>query len=362
VALETAPPSDLRAGFPRRIEKEKSTMADGQFLVDSFGRRIDNLRISLTDRCNFRCVYCTPPDGFPLMQKARFLTLEQIVRFVRVVGSVGVTRFRLTGGEPLLRPDIIDVVQTLKRVDTVRELSITTNGSRLVDLAVPLRKAGLDRLNVSLDSVDPGRFQSVTLSPQYDRVRDGIEASLEVGFPVKLNMVVLKGLPEREIVEFVRLAVDRDMEVRFLEFMPLCGEGWEAELVYPIAGVRDVVRRQFELEPRPRGDRTAETFTIAGGRGRVGFIASLSEPFCDTCSRMRLTADGNVRPCLFSDYEVPVGRLLANGATDEAVLEAVRTAVANKPRGNQFVDEPFSEDGTGERRIAGGPFIRTVGG
>lgn len=337
-------------------------MADGQFLVDSFGRRIDNLRISLTDRCNFRCVYCTPPDGFPLMQKTRFLTLDQIVRFVRIVGAVGVTRCRLTGGEPLLRPDIADIVRTLKRVDTLRELSITTNGSRLADLAVTLRDAGLDRLNISLDSIDPGRFRSVTLSTQYDRVRHGIESALAAGFPVKLNMVVLKGISESEIVEFVRLAVDGDMEVRFLEFMPLCGDGWEADLVYPIAGVRDIVRRHFELEPRRRGDRTAETFSIAGGRGRVGFIASLSEPFCDTCSRIRLTADGNVRPCLFSDYEVPVGRLLANGASDDAVLEAVRTAVANKPRGNQFVDEPFGMDEEGTRRFAAGPHIRTVGG
>jgi molybdenum cofactor biosynthesis protein A len=337
-------------------------MADRQPLVDSFGRRIDNLRISLTDRCNFRCVYCMPPEGLPMLNKSRFLTTEQIVRFVRIVGGVGVSRYRLTGGEPLLRTDICDVVRALKGVPTVAELSVTTNGSRLAELAAPLREAGLDRVNVSLDSVDKRRFQTVTLSAQYDRVRRGIQAALDVGFPVKLNMVILKGLPDEEILEFVQLAVDNDIEVRFLEFMPLCGEGWEADLVYPISRVRDIVRAHFPLEPQYRGNRTAETYEISEGPGKVGFIASLSEPFCETCSRMRLTADGRIRPCLFSDYEVSIGELLANGAGDDEVLAAIRTAVANKPKGNQFVDNPFGaeeEDGT---RVSGGPFIRTVGG
>jgi cyclic pyranopterin phosphate synthase len=290
------------------------------------------------------------------------LTLDQIVRFVRIVGRVGVTRLRLTGGEPLLRADIVDVVEALKSIDSVEDLSITTNGSRLAELSAPLRRAGLDRLNVSLDSVDQRRFQAVTLSKQYKRVRAGIEEALKTGFPVKLNMVVLNGLQEREIVEFVRLAVGHDIEVRFLEFMPLCGDGWEDGLFYPISGVREIVRRHFDLEPRPRGDRTAETFAVAGGRGRVGFIASLSEPFCQKCSRMRLTADGKIRPCLFSEYEVPVGHLLANGGSDEAVIDAVRTAVLNKPKGNPFVDEPYREDAAGQRQVTSGPFIRIVGG
>jgi cyclic pyranopterin phosphate synthase len=337
-------------------------MADSQFLVDAFGRRINNLRLSLTDRCNFRCVYCMPPDGVPLLPKSRFLTLGQIVRFVRIVGSAGVTRYRLTGGEPLLRPDIVEIVSTLKAVSVVEELSITTNGSRLAAVAGDLKRAGLDRLNISLDSVNRDRFRSVTLTEQYDRVRDGIETALETGFPLKLNMVVLNGVQPTEILEFVQLAVDHDIDVRFLEFMPLCGEAWEAEMVYPIAGVREIVRRHFDIEPQARGDRTAQTFRIAGGRGRVGFIASLSEPFCDNCSRMRLTADGNIRPCLFSDYEVPVAHLLRDDVSDRRIMDAVRIAVANKPRGNEFVEKPFSSGEDESRRVAGGPFIRTVGG
>jgi cyclic pyranopterin phosphate synthase len=336
-------------------------MAELSPLVDSYGRRIDNMRISLTDRCNFKCVYCTPADGFPLLPKSRYLGLDHIVRLVRIVGATGVSRYRLTGGEPLLRPDIPEIVRTLKDVETVRELSITTNGSRLAALAGPLREAGLDRINVSLDSVDKRRFEEITLSRQYEKVRDGIHAALDAGFPVKLNMVVLKGLPDAEIVSFVELALAHDIEVRFLEFMPLCGEGWEANLVYPIADVRDVVRRQFELTERgPRGDKTAQIFSIAGGCGSVGFIASLSEPFCDSCTRMRLTADGNIRPCLFSEYEYPVGPLVQNGASDDEILAAVRTAVANKPRGNQFVEKPFSADA--DDSVSNGPYIRTVGG
>ncbi len=337
-------------------------MPERQSLVDSFGRRIENLRISLTDRCNFRCVYCMPPEGLPMLEKSGFLSLDEIVRFVGIVGRLGVNRYRLTGGEPLLRRDIVDVVRAIKAVPGVEELSVTTNGSRLSELASPLREAGLDRINVSLDSVDQRRFETVTLTSQYQKVRDGIRAAFEAGFPVKLNMVVLKGIRREEILDFVRLAVDHDIEVRFLEFMPLCGEGWEAKLVYPISDVRDTVRERFELHPQHRGDKTAETWRIGNGPGRVGFIASLSEPFCDSCSRMRLTADGKIRPCLFSDYEMPVGDLLRNGAGDEEVIAAIRTAVANKPRGNQFVEKPFAGTEEDGRRVANGPYIRTVGG
>jgi cyclic pyranopterin phosphate synthase len=308
-------------------------------------------------------VYCTPADGFPLTPRSEFLSLEEIARLVRLVGRLGVGRIRLTGGEPLLRRDIVDIVRTLKKIDTVQELSITTNASRLSEVARPLRDAGLDRLNISFDALDRNRFRDIARRPEveYDRVRRGVESALEAGFPVKLNMVVLRGLTEPEIFRFVSKAIGNDLEVRFLEFMPLCGDGWEAGLVYPIGEIREIVGQKFDLEPIPRGDRTAESYTIRGGRGRVGFIASLSEPFCENCSRMRLTADGKIRPCLFSDYEHPVGHLLKNGARDEEVLAAVRHAVANKPAGNQFLEKPFEKDDT-SRDVTIGPFIRTVGG
>ncbi len=331
-----------------------------QPLIDSYGRAVRTLRISLTEQCNFRCVYCMPPEGLPTLPRSHYLTTEEIVRFVRIVGELGVTRIRLTGGEPLLRADVVEIVGALKQVATVHDLSMTTNGSLLARLAESLRRAGLDRLNVSLDSLDADRFAEISRSPQYEKVRDGIEAALRVGFPLKLNVVVMKGMPDHEILAFVAMAVHHDIDVRFLEFMPLCGSGWEADRVYPIAGVRDIVRERFELTELERGDRPAQSFAIRGGRGRVGFIASLSEPFCGDCSRMRRTADGKIRPCLFSNDEFPVGHLLKTGAPSPEVVDAIRDAVWKKPWGSEFADNPFQ--GNGHVQATAHPFIRNIGG
>lgn len=331
-------------------------------LTDSFGRRIASVRVSLTDRCNFRCVYCTPADGFAVAPSSEYLTKDEVVRLVRLLASRGVTRVRLTGGEPLLRRDIVEIVRAVRAVDTIDDLSITTNASRLEGFAEPLRAAGLDRVNVSLDSLDPVRFNQVVRAEQYERVRAGIDASLRAGFPTKVNVVVLRGISDEEVFGFVRMAVDNDIEVRFLEFMPLCGDGWEASQVYPIGEVRDLVRRRYDLDELPRGDGTAQVFAVAGGRGRVGFIGSLSEPFCESCSRIRISADGKIRPCLFSDYEVELKSLMRSGAGDDELTGAIVTAVANKPAGNQFIDVPFDEQDSSRRRIETGPFIRSVGG
>jgi cyclic pyranopterin phosphate synthase len=331
-------------------------------LTDSYGRRITSVRISLTDRCNFRCVYCTPADGFAVAPSSEYLTKDEVARLTRLLSARGVTRVRLTGGEPLLRRDIVEVVHAVRCVDGLEDLSITTNASRLDEFAEPLRDAGLDRVNVSLDSLDATRFNEVVRSRQYDRVRAGIDASLRVGFPTKVNVVVLRGITDEEILGFVIMAMDLDIEVRFLEFMPLCGDGWEATQVYPIGEVRALVRRNHDLDELPRGDKTAQVFDVAGGRGRVGFIGSLSEPFCESCSRMRISADGKIRPCLFSDYEVELKKLMRAGAGDGELMAAIETAVANKPAGNQFLDEPFTEHPAGGHTVGIGPFIRSVGG
>jgi cyclic pyranopterin phosphate synthase len=302
-----------------------------------------------------------PPEGLPHIDKTTYLSRQNIARFVRVAAGMGVERYRLTGGEPLLRPDVVDIVSALRHIDGVEELSMTTNGSLLARLAAPLRRAGLDRLNISLDSLDPARFESVTLVTQFERVREGITAALAEGFGVKINVVIMRGLPDSELLAFVQLAGEHDIDVRFLEFMPLCGTGWRPDLVYPIAAVRDFIREHAVLTPLVRADHPAETFTIEGGRGRVGFIASLSEPFCSSCSRMRLTADGRIRPCLFSDYEVRVDEILRTG--DDASLERViRDAVWNKPQGSEFDSEPFVEGESTARKTGGAPLIRSLGG
>jgi len=331
-------------------------------LVDGHGRRVHTLRISLTDRCNFRCVYCTPAGGFAVQPRAHELSAGEVARLARVTAAMGVTRYRLTGGEPLVRRDIVDVVRALRPIAGVREISITTNGSALAPLARPLRDAGLDRINVSLDSLDPARFDAVTRTRAYDRVRAGVAAALEAGFPVKLNVVVMRGMTEDEIVRFVELAHGGALEVRFLEFMPLCGSDWSGARVLPIADVRRAVRRRFRLEALPRDGHPAEIFAVDGGPGRVGFIAPLSEPFCNDCSRIRVSAAGDLRPCLFSTEGAPLGPILRNGAGDAALAAAIREAVRRKPRGSRYADAPFGAGDVDARADDGGPMIRSVGG
>lgn len=311
-------------------------------LIDSFGRKITYLRVSLTDACNFKCVYCVPPSGFSSMGNSSCLSRAEVVRFVRLAGTVGIQRVRLTGGEPLLRHDIVDIVRDIKKETSIQDVSITTNGSRLLPLLKPLKRAGLDRINVSLDSLDPARFKQVTLSNAYPQVMEAIHQALEMGFPMKLNMVALSGLTTEDIFKFVQLASDYPLEVRFLEFMPLCGSGWKAELVYPIANIRAIIHDRFELEEeKNRQDQVAQTFRLVGGKGTVGFIGSLTESFCNDCSRIRITADGKIRPCLFSDAEVAVGDLLRSQTSDEEILKALQEAVRIKPAGNQFREKPF---------------------
>jgi cyclic pyranopterin phosphate synthase len=311
-------------------------------------------------------VYCLPPEGLPsAIVPSHYLTRQELTRFVRLAGALGIGRIRLTGGEPLLRDDLVDIVESLKKIPTVRDLSLTTNGSRLEPLLAALKKAGLDRLTVSLDSLDPRRFEEVTLSKNYLEVIQAIFSALKMGFPVKLNMVVLKGVSAEEIVRYVRMAVDYPFEVRFLEFMPLCGTGWRPEWVWPIAKVRSVVREHFELleDDKPRGDGTAQVFRIKDGKGKVGFIASLTESFCGQCSRLRLSADGKIKPCLFSDLEIPIKELLRSQAPDEEIFEAIRQAVRIKPKGNYFYEQPFEAEKMKDGfQTTGSSMIRMIGG
>jgi cyclic pyranopterin phosphate synthase len=327
-------------------------------LLDSYGREIRSLRISLTELCNFRCVYCTTPS-IPILPSSHYLTRPEVTRFVRIALSLGIEKVRLTGGEPLLREDLVDIVHSLKEVG-VPDLSITTNGSRLAPMLDGLKKAGLDRINISLDSISAERFREITLVDAFREVMKVVFLALEAGFPVKLNMVALKGLTSAEILEFVGLAKKWPLDVRFLEFMPLCGESWAPNLVVPIAEIRSIVQEHFDLEELPRWDAPAQTFRLVSGKGKVGFIGSLTESFCNQCSRIRLTADGNIRPCLFSEVQVPVKKLLREGAPDEAIEAAFWEAARIKPAGNVFREKPFDPSEI-EMRGAG-PAIRKIGG
>ena len=304
------------------------------FLEDSFGRHIDYLRISVTDRCNFRCVYCMPPGGIPFLPRSNILTFEEITRVARIFLQMGGKKLRITGGEPLLRKNIVALVENLSRLEGLKSLGLTTNGFYLKTWAASLKKAGLKQVNISLDSLSPSRFSSLTDCSQFEKVWEGIEEALSIGLQTKINVVALKGLSEKEILTFGRMALNLPVEIRFIEFMPLCGTGWHPEWVLKIKEVRDILKKNFELSPLLRGTEVAETFQMKEGKGRICFIASMTEPFCENCSRLRLTSDGKLRPCLFSNEEINLKPWLQEESSDAFIIAKIKEAVRKKPEGH----------------------------
>ena len=324
-------------------------------LVDSFGRAIRSLRVSVTDRCNFRCTYCMPPEGIELLPRAHFLTYAEMAHLVRILCSLGIEKVRLTGGEPLLRKDLSELIRLLLPLPGLKDLSLTTNGFHLEEAAPELWAAGLRRINVSLDSLDADRFHQVTRVDAFGRVWRGVEAALAQGFRVKLNAVALKDTPEKDLVAFAGLAKERGLETRFIEFMPLCGHGWAPEKVLPIAEVRAAVARAFELKADeiPRGSSVAETYRVDGG-GRVGFIGSLTEPFCEHCDRVRLGVDGRLQLCLFREEMLELRPFVKDKAPDQEIVDYLVNGVKLKRAGHGFQwDDP---------RNVSRPNIRTIGG
>lgn len=301
-------------------------------LIDSFGRIIDYLRISLTDRCNFRCVYCYPPSGQTSVPAFQLLQTDAFVRLARIGASLGVRKIKLTGGEPLLYRDIVPLARRLASLPAVEDLSITTNGNRLGRLAAPLHRAGIRRINLSLDSLRPDRFAQITRGGKLEATLRALEIARGLGYQVKVNTVVLQGWNADELGDFARFAAERDVEVRFIEFMPLCGRAWTPGLFLSARAMRDRLSRDCTLRPiEPSG--VATRFVTDQG-ARIGFIPTMSEPFCDGCRRLRLTAWGTLRPCLFSTHGVDLAPLLAAGADDDKLRAAFVRAVEAKPERN----------------------------
>ncbi len=328
---------------------------NGSALIDSESRKITYLRLSVTDQCQFRCVYCMPPEGIKPLPSKDYMTVDEMERFVRAAAAMGVWRVRLTGGEPLIRKDIVELVDRLGKVPGVEDISLTTNGERLPELVDDLKAAGLKRLNISLDSLDPVRFEKVTLSKSFDKVWDGIQKSLSAGLKVKLNAVVMNGMSEEEIDGFARLAFEQPVEVRFIEFMPLCGTGWKPELCLPIDVVRSRIAKNYRLLPLKRGSEVAEAYELVGGAGRIGFIASMTEPFCSTCSRIRLSATGKIQLCLFSPLTYNILPALRDGASHEELQEQIRRAVWKKPASHPWVNgSTMTQENTAMIRSIGG--------
>ncbi len=308
-------------------------------LLDSFGRVHNNLRISVTDRCNIRCVYCMPENPV-FLPRGQILSFEEIGRFVRVVVPLGINKIRLTGGEPLVRRDLPVLVEKLASIPGIQDIGLTTNGILLADHARPLWNARLRRINVSLDTMDPDRFQQLTRRTGFEQVIAGILAAKAAGFdPVKINAVAMKGCTEEDIVPLARFARERALEMRFIEYMPLDGGAWEREKVLFAAEILDRLRQEIgPLEPAPDQDPRAPAvdYVYADGGGRVGLIASVSRPFCMSCNRIRLTSDGKLRNCLFALDETDIRALLRGGASDAEIAAAVRQSVAAKWEGHEI--------------------------
>jgi GTP 3',8-cyclase len=304
-------------------------------LVDSYGRVIEDLRISITDRCNFRCVYCMPEEGMQWLKRETILSVDEIERLARVAVDLGIREIRLTGGEPTLRPELPELVRRLARLDRLTSLSLTTNGFLLDRLAGPLAEAGLTRINVSLDTLDHERFHQIARRPALDRVLAGL-AELERHpsiAPIKLNVVAMRNFTEAEVVEFARLARRKPYVVRFIEFMPLDADGnWERERVLTGPEIKALIERDFlRLVPIPaERSSTSRRYTFEDGVGEIGFINPVSQPFCGSCNRIRLTADGQLRTCLFSIDEWDLRGPLRAGASDEELAEVFGRAVAHK--------------------------------
>ncbi|RJR20743.1 MAG: GTP 3',8-cyclase MoaA [Desulfobacteraceae bacterium] len=298
-------------------------------------RIVTYLRLSVTDRCNLRCRYCMPQEGVSFVPHERILTYEEMLRIVKVAVHHGIRKVRITGGEPLVRKGLVPFLKALAQAQGLDEITLTTNGVLLEEFASDLKAAGIKRINISLDSLKPERFQLITGRDYFHKVMAGIEAAQKVGFsPIKINVVVMRGVNEDEILDFARLAVESPLCVRFIEFMPVGREnGWRPEAFVSIEEMKRIIYpfRPLAALETGRLDGPALRYRPGEGAGEIGFIGALSNHFCDRCNRLRLTAEGCLRGCLFSDQEIDLKGPLRNGADDGRLLDLIRLAVSTKP-------------------------------
>lgn len=345
---------------PARAVDERATVgAPGDALVDRFGRAHRDLRISLTDRCSLRCTYCMPEQGNEWLARSGLMTADEIVRVAGIAAASGITTFRLTGGEPLLRTDVVDIVRRLAAISGPQgpvEIAMTTNGIRLADMLPDLVAAGLDRLNISIDTLARERFRELTRRDRLEDVRAGIAAAAASGLrPLKLNAVAMRGVNDDELVDLVEFALAHGAQMRFIEQMPLdAGHTWDRRQMVTRDEILTALRARWDLEPVPgRGGAPAERFLLDGGPASVGVIASVTAPFCGDCDRLRLTADGQLRNCLFSLDEYDLLPVLRAGVDDVAVDRMLRGCVAGKLPGHAIDDPSFLQPARGMNAIGG---------
>ena len=341
---------------PIKITGAAERKAKARLAMDAYGRQMSYLRISLTDRCNFRCLYCMPAMGMIFQPREEMLTDEELLRSVGLAAKIGFTKLRLTGGEPTIRPHLVELVREMKRFPGIEEISMTTNALLLSRKAEDLKRAGLDRINVSLDTLDPEKFKLMTRGGRLDLVWAGLEAAESVGLtPIKINAVVIKGQNEHDVADLARLTLDRAWQVRFLEMMPMEGVGavYDESLVTSQATQDrlEAVYGPLEKIEVPPGD-PARVWKIPGAKGTIGFISPITEPFCSDCNRVRLTADGKLRLCLLRNDEIDLRDRMRAGASDEELERDLLGGIWRKPWGHGLAE--------GDRNIGRG--MSQIGG
>ena len=309
------------------------TPAESTYLTDAFGRKHTYLRISLTERCNLRCTYCMPAEGVDLKPKTHILSFEEILRLAGLLVAHGVTKIRLTGGEPLIRKELVQLVERLRALEGLEELTITTNGLLMPRKLDELQQAGVTGFNISLDTLREDRFFEITRRPGLDTVLEAIHRTVDAGYdPVKVNCVVIRGFNEDELADFVAMTETLPLEIRFIEYMPFDGNTWNTGKFLPYREMTDRIKERWPDFEREGGDdmEIAKLWQVPGFTGKVGFISSMSDHFCAGCNRIRITADGQLKVCLFGAQEVNLRDLMREGITDGALLDAVRGALARK--------------------------------
>ncbi len=315
-------------------------------LFDRFGRKHTYLRISVTDRCNLRCTYCMPAGGIPWKEHSEILSYEEIRRITKLFIELGVTKIRLTGGEPTIRKNIEDLIGKLSGLQGVETLAMTTNGISLRDKAFVYKECGLNTINISLDTLKKERFIQITKRDYFEQIMEGISSSIDAGFSqLKLNVVVMKGVNDDEILDFIDFVKDKPINVRFIELMPFKENNWDLSYFVPYAQIKKTIEAQYKLLPIKReASNVAKDFCIRGLLGTVSFITSMSESFCSTCNRVRLTADGKLKTCLFDNTEIDLKKAIRNGATDCELTDMILYALYNKPLEHKPVEELVNEE------------------
>lgn len=333
-------------------------------LIDNLGREISYLRVSITDRCNYRCIYCKPEEQFEFIPHEEVLRYEEIVEIIKEAVNLGVTKVRITGGEPLVRKGVVDFIKKLREIKKLEDISLTTNGFFLSEYAEKLKDAGLNRVNISLDSLQEEKYKRITRGGSLEKALKGINSALKAGLlPIKINTVLIRGINDDEVEDFVRLTLGRPLNIRFIEFMP---SGEELKDNYrdkfiSVLEIKESLAEKYSFRPVDinSGNGPAKYYQIKGGQGTIGFITALSQHFCKTCNRIRLTSEGKLRPCLFSNIEVDIKQAIRNAKTDDKIIRSkiirnnIEKAISIKPEGHKLNEKFSNRDSFKMSKIGG---------